>query len=88
MILLGFSSVIEIVIDVKVPRCHVKGMKKNIVKVSRTAHVFRVVIPMGLIKAKGWENVTHVQIQGQWGNRFIIEKAAIDEATEKKDTRS
>lgn len=88
VISLGFSSVIEIAIDLKVPRCHIKRMKKQIVKVSRTAHVFRVVIPMGLIRAKGWENVTHVQIQGQWGNRFIIEKVATDEESKEKDKGS
>jgi len=67
-------------------------MKKHIVKVARTAHVFRVVIPMlipmRLIKEKGWENVTHVEVQGQWGDRVVIEKVAIDETPEKKDSGS
>jgi len=63
-------------------------MVKSIMRVNRNSGVFRVVIPMRLINEKGWENVTHVCVQSQWGDRFVIEKVAIDETPEKKDSGS
>ena len=44
-------------------------------------------MPLKLIREKGWENVSHVRIEQQWGDRIVITKVAVDEEPKKKNHR-
>lgn len=57
-----------------------------IAKVERSGRKWRVTVPMSLIREKGWENVTHVSVKGNWGDRIVLTKVAVNEESKKKDT--
>ena len=53
-------------------------------KVDKGDRHWRVSIPIELIKAMGWDDVTYVVMKDKWGDRILIERLVVDEDAEKK----
>lgn len=56
-------------------------------QVDRSCRHWRISVPIELVHEKGWDNVTHVRFEEQWGDRIVITRVATDEEPKEKDPR-